>query len=385
MKILVVTHYFPRHKGGVEVVAGEVINQLSANEVEVTWVASNTDLPPENNQFLECISIPTLNFIEKRFGFAYPLWNIMIYHQLWRQIKQVDLIHLHEYIYLGNILAFYIAKKQGKPVVITQHIGFIPFSNPLFCWLLKLVNHTVGKFILSRCDRTVFCSQVIEDYWHSLKVKYKHKPAFIPNGVDTNIFYPISEEERLKRREELRLNKEKLTILFVGRFVEKKGLKLLEKLVKNYPKIQWLFAGWGSLNPQKWGLNNVHVWENLQKSQLTTLYQCADLLILPSVGEAFPLVIQEAMACGTPAFVSDESANQYPQLEGLIFSASVNTSYSDDEWFKKMDAIISNREYLHDLRSKVAEFAYNNWSWLKTASLYHQLFQKLLPIFGMLK
>lgn len=101
--------------------------------------------------------------------------------------------------------------------------------------------------------------------------------------------------------------------------MKKKGLKLLEKLARNYQEIEWLFAGWGSLNPKQWNLNNVHVWENLQKSQLTPLYQCADLLILPSVGEAFPLVIQEAMACGTPAFVSDESANQYPQLEGLIF------------------------------------------------------------------
>jgi glycosyltransferase involved in cell wall biosynthesis len=234
MKILVVTHYFPSHKGGVEVVAGEIINQLSKNEVEVKWIASQTDEVPENSHFLECFSIPTVNIIEKKFGFAYPLWNLTIYRQLWRQVKQVDLVHLHEYIYLGNILAFYIAKKQGKPVVITQHIGFIPFTNKLFCWLLKLVNHSLGKFILSRCDRTVFCSQVIADYWDNVKVKYREKPAFIPNGVDPNIFYPINEEERLKLREKLNLGKEKIVILFVGRFVEKKGLKLLEKLAKNY-------------------------------------------------------------------------------------------------------------------------------------------------------
>lgn len=374
MKILVVTHYFPNHKGGVEVVAGEIINGLSAYGVDVKWIASNTDLPPENNDFLECISIPTANIIEKKFGFAYPLWNLTIYRQLWRHIKQVDLVHLHEYIYLGNILAFYIAKKQGKPVVITQHIGFIPFTNKLFCWLLKLVNHTLGKFILTRCDRTVFCSQVIRNYWENLNIKYREKPAFIPNGVDTNIFYPVNEEERLKIRENFGLNQEKIAILFVGRFVEKKGLKLLEKLAKKYSQIEWLFAGWGSLNPQQWGLNNVHVWENLHKSQLTPLYQCADLLILPSVGEAFPLVIQEAMACGTPAFVSDESANQYPQLEGLIFWASVATSHSDNEWLEKLDSIVSNREYLKDLRMKVADFAYNYWSWQETSSLYYQLY-----------
>lgn len=376
MKILVVTHYFPEHKGGVEVVAGEIINQLSKNRVEIKWFASNTDSPPQNNQFLECISIPTSNIIEKKFGFAYPLWSLTIYRQLWRQIKQVDLVHLHEYIYIGNLIAFYIAKKQGKPVIITQHIGFIPFSNKLFSFLLKLVNNTLGKYILSRCDRTVFCSKVIEDYWDSLKTKYKRKPAFIPNGVDTNIFYPVKLEKRLHIKKQFNLNPNKLTILFVGRFVEKKGLKLLEKLARNYQEIEWLFAGWGNLNPKQWNLNNVHVWENLQKSQLTPLYQCADLLILPSVGEAFPLVIQEAMACGTPAFVSDESANQYPQLEGLIFSASVNYSHSEDEWSRKLEEIVSQGEYLTSLREKVSEFAQNYWSWEKTSSSYYSLFQQ---------
>lgn len=377
MKILVVTHYFPSHKGGVEIVAAEVINQLSLNQVEVKWMASDSDLPPENNQFLECISIPTINFIEKKLGFAYPLWSLNIYRQLWRQIKQVDLVHLHEYIYIGNILAFYIARKQGKPVVITQHIGFIPFSNPLFCWLLQLVNHTLGKYILARCDRTVFCSQVIAEYWQKLNIKYREKPVFIPNGVDTNIFYPVSEQERRKIREKLNIEPDKMTILFVGRFVEKKGLKLIEKLAKKYNQIQWLFIGWGNLNPQKWGLNNLRVWENLEKSQLTPFYQTADLLILPSVGEAFPLVIQEAMACGTPAFVSKESAAQYPQLEGLIFSASVNTSHSDDEWLEKLDRIVNQPENLQDLRDKVAHFAYHNWSWAKTSSLYYQLFREI--------
>lgn len=381
MKILVVTHYFPAHRGGVEIVAGELISRWCHQGLEVTWVASNNDSCPNFYDNLQCISIESNNIIEKKLGFAYPIWNIFkVYRQLWRQIKQVDVIHIHEYIYLGNILAFYIAKKQRKPIILTQHIGFIPFSNPLFCFLLKLVNYTLGKFILTRVDRVVFCSKIIEEYWLKLNPKFQQKPIFIPNGVDTNIFYPVDREARIKIREKLALPLDKLTILFVGRFVEKKGLNLLEKLAKNYQEITWVFVGWGSLNPKNWDLSNVSVRENLEKSALTPLYQTADLLILPSSGEAFPLVIQEAMACGTPAFVSSESAEQYPQLQNMIFSADVNKPHSEEEWQYKTEEIIENPQLLIDLREKVANFAQEYWCWQKTADSYLQVFKDYVDI-----
>ena len=55
------------------------------------------------------------------------------------------------------------------------------------------------------------------------------------------------------------------------------------------------------------------VHRNLSQAELPPLYQAADLLVLPSVGEGFPLVVQEAMACGTPALVGDETAAGCPE------------------------------------------------------------------------
>ena len=50
----------------------------------------------------------------------------------------------------------------------------------------------------------------------------------------------------------------------------------------------------------------------LPPQEIVGEYQAADLLVLPSVGEGFPLVVQEALACGTPVLVSRDVAQAFP-------------------------------------------------------------------------
>jgi glycosyltransferase involved in cell wall biosynthesis len=109
--------------------------------------------------------------------------------------------------------------------------------------------------------------------------------------------------------------------LFVGRFVEKKGLQVLARMARQRPDIVWVLAGWGHLDPQAWGLPNVVVFSDLSEVGLAPLYQASDVFVLPSKGEGFPLVIQEALACGLSVVCSAEVATAEaavaPLLEGV--------------------------------------------------------------------
>ena len=381
IKLLLVTHYYPEHRGGVEVVAGKLVESLTKEEqVEIEWMASDVDMHPVGITGLCCLPIQSSNFLENKIQIAYPLWNWSFLSQLWKRVQFTDIVHLHDYIYIGNLAAFLIARIHGKPVVFTQHIGFIPYNSSLLRIFLSLLNRTLGRFLFGKTNQVVFCSEVVQKYWFSINTHFRQPPQMIPNGVDTSVFVPAKEPERKTIRRELGLPEEKFVFLFVGRFVEKKGLHILRQLASRFDSTHWVFAGWGPLDPKLWNLPNVSVFYDRREAQLTPLYQAADLLVLPSKGEAFPLVIQEAMASGTPAMVSSESANQYSAAKHLIFSEDVETVDAVERWSAKIEELLQDYSSLIGLRPQVAAFARQHWCWQSCAEQYYQIFKELTEI-----
>ena len=104
--------------------------------------------------------------------------------------------------------------------------------------------------------------------------------------------------------------------LFSGKFVEKKRpgdiIEAVKRLASAGPaNFQVLMVGDGplgdSLRASAQGLP-IHFTGFLNQSEITAAYAMADCLLLPSDhGETWGLVVNEAMACGLPALVSDQA------------------------------------------------------------------------------
>lgn len=371
--VLLLTHYYPAHRGGVEVVAGHLARRLGQT-FTLKWLASDCDPCPTFSE-VECRPQRAWNGFEAR-GLPWPIWSFHGWWQLRVAIGECDVLHLHDFIYPANILALLLAKWAKKPAVVTQHIGDIEYRNPLLRGILKLINRTVGRWLLSRASQVVFISSRVKRDFEAF-THFSRPPLYWPNGVDSRIF----REQRAITQEDLRRNygliPHKPVILFVGRFVDKKGLPVLRQLAAARPEWQWCLAGWGPIDPARWGLPNVHVWTGLQGESLAPLYQLADLFVLPSHGEGFPLVVQESLACGTPVVISEETAAGGPDMPGCIFSVPHSPHCPNPGvWLSVIEAYLNSDQKL-ECRHRSAQQAEMLWNWDRLAEKYAGLFRRL--------
>jgi len=377
IRIVVVTHYFPSHGGGIERACERLVSELAqTNQYEISWFASDCDALPASCKNVVFHSIASWNIIEANLRLPYPIWSLRGYLALWKATKQADVVHLHDYIYLGSLIGFLAARLASIPVVITQHIGFIPYKTNFARKLLDTLNQTIGRYCLSRASAVVYVSQNVRDYFAKF-LRRASTGKLIPNGLDTKLFVPPTAEQRQTLRSALPTSPGKPLMLFVGRFVEKKGMLILQQVARELNSYTWLFAGSGPINPKDWRLPNVHVLGAVPQTKLAGLYQAADLLVLPSKGEGFPLVVQEAMACSTPAMVSAETAQALEGLSDLVIGVDVDGPESCSLW---VDAIVVATSDLHNLShvgKRSAAFAHNNWSWKRCAAEYGRLFTEL--------
>ncbi len=367
-RILLVTHFYPTHRGGVEIGAGKVAGLLAKRDYKVTWAASDSDSPPTGCAEMTFLPMQANNAIEAKLGIPFPLWSRRALNQLRNAITDADLVHIHESLYQGNGVAARAAMRLGIPYLVTQHIGFIPYKNPLLRMVLTFANKLVAMPILKRASGISFVSETTQRYFQGLGLP-SAAGELIPMGVDTEIFTPDGPADRAS----LGFSDDQPLCIFVGRFVEKKGLPIIRQLAEANPAIQWALVGHGPIDPNEWKLRNVKVFGGLSGATLAPVYRAADLFVMPSVGEGYPAVVQEAMACGTPVLISTETAEGYTPAQPYLHSVpAANLA----EWTKTTMNLLSDTAALSAASPTLASFARTHWSLDACVARYEDLIKK---------
>jgi glycosyltransferase involved in cell wall biosynthesis len=377
-RLLTVSNYFDTHRGGLEIVAGRLARELAGRGFEVTWLASNATPPPAGcaAHGLDTASFSVWNVAERRFGVPWPVLSPAAVARLWREVRVADAVLLHDSLYMTSIVTFLAAKASRTPLAVIQHIGAVPYRNPMLRGLMALANRLVGRPILSGASQVVFISQFVRDYF--ARLKFRRPPLLIFNGVDTEVFRPASEEERDGARRRFGFAPDERVALFVGRFVEKKGVALLGKTAAARPDITFAFAGWGLLDPAAWGLANVRVFADLAGPSLAELYRASDVFALPSQGEGFPLVVQEALACGLAVVCGDESTGA--DAEVAPFLVGVDVTGTEQDVVTRISAAIEQALGGGELGDRAARAAFvrGRYAWSAAADRYAGLLDRLI-------
>jgi len=127
----------------------------------------------------------------------------------------------------------------------------------------------------------------------------------IYNGVDHERFSPAGRDEARRRiRAEYAVPEDLVLALFAGSGFRRKGLKNLLQALVHLPEVFLLVVGRDSTThwrrqTQELGLSRRVRFLNPQ-ADLAPLYRAADIFLLPTWFDAFPNVVLEAIACGTP-------------------------------------------------------------------------------------
>lgn len=381
MKILLATAYFESHRGGIEIVAGRLARELQRAGAAVTWLATDATPPPRDGDGCGVArSIPAWNITERRVGVPLPVPGLAGVAAIWRAVKTHDIVLLHDSLYLTNVVAMLAARWHRKPVVLVQHIAAVPYANPVLRGLMRLANAVVSRSMLAAADQVVFISDTVSH--HFSDVTFKAPPRLIFNGVDTDVFQlPLAGFDKHATRASLGLPIDQAVVLFVGRFVEKKGLHIIERLARRRPDLTFALAGWGAIDPRSWGLPNVYPIADLHGASLVPLYQSSDVFVLPSVGEGLPLVLQEALACGRPVICGAETANADPAAHALIEGIAIDGTDQDSTataFAHGIDRVLSGDTESHGATAIARhDYVLNNYTWSEAGKAYLAIMARL--------
>ena len=386
MKLLMATHYFDSHRGGIEIVAARLGHEFVRRGIELTWMASNATPPPggsvSDGGCGRYIPLAAWNIAERRLGFPLPLPGPSALAAIRREVRAADAVLLHDSLYPTNVAARMFAAWYARPTVIIQHIGAVPYSNPILRFLMAAANRIITRPMLASADQVAFISEITRRHFASLR--WSREPVLVFNGVETATFNPGTPADRTEAREHLGLPTDRLVALFVGRFVDKKGLHLIERIARREPGITFALAGWGTIDPLSWGLPNVHVLSGLSGESLATAYRASDVFLLPSTGEGLPLVIQEAMACGLPVICGAETATADAAAAGHLEGVAIDPANHDETAAAFAAALRSVREHETDpelARTAAFErhaFVRDRYSWSRAADTYLEILTTLV-------
>jgi glycosyltransferase involved in cell wall biosynthesis len=155
---------------------------------------------------------------------------------------------------------------------------------------------------------------------------------WIPHGVDTQLFHPLSQQEC---RQHLGLPLDRFTLLYVSVNKRRKQqpafYEIVAKFQERRPDVPLTVIMHGEDRPEHYDLQALvdaygieargalcYRTEPLTDAGLAVLYNAADVFVGPTGGEGFFLPPIEAMACRVPALVTDYSSASevVPDAEG---------------------------------------------------------------------
>lgn len=314
MNILHVIPYVFGERSGPANVCCNISRYLNRKNHKVTILTTDYRIDKDYCKMIENEGIKFV-IIPGVFNIGLFVYSPSMNEWLKDNIKNYDIVHLHEFQSHQNNLAYHYSRKYGIPFIMQAH-GLGPKTIHGSSILKSLYNELYGYKIVREATKVIALSNIEKQEYKAIGVD-SQKIKIIPNGID---FYQYQNQiTQGSFRDKYSINPEEKIILFLGRLNVIKGLDFLiesfELLSKELDHAKLVLVGGddGYLSTIKRKIDSLSISEKviitgpLFGKEKAEAYADADILVYPSSYEVFGLVPFEAMLFNTPVIVTEGS------------------------------------------------------------------------------
>jgi glycosyltransferase involved in cell wall biosynthesis len=372
MKILKISYEFPPIGGGGSRVVHGLARQLVQSGHSVDLVTMGFRNLPKF-EIVDGINVHRIPCIRRSESICRPYematYLLSATPKINRLVKEnnYDINHTH-FIFPDALLSTGLKRWSGLPFVVTAHGSDVPGYNPnRFISLHKILKPAWRKVVTS-ADRVISPSrslaELIKNHLKSAEIE------IIPNGINIPSF---NYSKRKTNR-----------VLVVSRIFARKGIQhLLYALEGFHFPINVDIVGEGPhLNELKniaKGLETqakIHFygWIDNESPRLRELYEEANIFILPSESENFPIVLLEAMSANLAVITTEGTGcEEVVENTGLLVPPNDSKSLR-----RSLIKLIENPDLCEELGRAAHDRLVNKFGWGVVTNQYIQVYEDVI-------
>lgn len=363
------TKAFMQKKIDVEVIDisanDRVSNSLPITEVKVPSIFTKSDI--------------SLGIIHKVKRVVYSVALALKLKKILKQTNQKTVLHFHNQYNIYFFLKLVKKELRDKAIIAyTNHNGFwsLPFEEAKSTLQSRYFQEIEG---MKNADLIfVLNPKMKNNIVENLGID-ENKVIRINNGVNTDIYAPLSSEQIEKIKEKLNL-KNKRIILQVGSVNENKGqgraVKMIAPLLRENSDTVFAFAGdivsqeyyqevLKTAKEEKVENQVVYLGTFSPGEEMNGLYNIADTAIFVSRYEGFSLACIESISAGVPVVLCSDSLSSFG--DGSILAERQDVA-------DRIRQLLNDGDLLKELKQAARKNAVENFTWSKTAQKYFDNF-----------
>ena len=296
-----------------------------------------------------------------------------------KELSSFDVIHMHEYRSIQNVIVHHYARKHNIPYVLQAH-GSIPRIMAKQ-GLKKLYDTAWGYKLLGDASKSIALTETEAKQYQAMGVN-AGKIEIVPNGVD------LSEFDNLPKRGEFRrkysLTAEQKIILYLGRIHKTKGLDLLIRafagLSKEVDSARLVIVGpdeayssdLTSLTRDLEVNDKVLFTGPIYEQNRLGAYVDADIFVTPSF-YGFPVTFVEACVCGTPIITTENGA----KLDWIHNQTGYVVAFDENELKDAMVKLLTNKDLAQQFGENGKKLVREKFTWTRITEQIERIYLEM--------